>query len=157
MHSRQNPASAAPQRSTQRSARDDVNSEAAARRALIVDDDATDARALTLLLIAAGHWDYRVVHTAAEAIPAAVEFLPGIIFLDIELPGMSGYDVALLLRQHAELQGTRLIALTDDIEHGARERARDSGFERYLVKPVADLELQKVLARDTPGKRGDRR
>jgi CheY-like chemotaxis protein len=146
-----------PERISGRPARDDVNFSAAAARALIVDDDAAEARALTLLLIAAGHWDYRVVHTAAAAIPAAVEFLPGIVFLDIELPEMSGYEVALLLRQHAVLQGMRLIALTDDIEHVARERARDSGFERYLVKPVAELELRKVLDKRRPDKRGDQR
>jgi CheY-like chemotaxis protein len=43
------------------------------------------------------------------------------------------------------LQNTRLIALTDSIEHPARETARTAGFERYLVKPITATELQKVL------------
>jgi CheY-like chemotaxis protein len=97
------------------------------------------------MLIEAGHAHTRVVHSASAALAAAVEFRPEIIFLDIELPDMSGYDVALLLHQHAHLRDTRLIALTNSIEHPAREDARAAGFERYLVKPVDRAELQKVL------------
>jgi CheY-like chemotaxis protein len=117
----------------------------AAARILIVDDDVAEAQSLVAMLGTAKHWQIRVVHSAAAALAAAVEFLPGIIFLDIELPDMSGYEVALLLHQHAALQGVRLIALTDSIEHPARETARAAGFERYLVKPVTAIELQKVL------------
>jgi CheY-like chemotaxis protein len=77
----------------------------------------------------------------------ATEFPPDIVFLDIELPDRSAYEVAKLLHQHADLQATRLIALTDTIEHPGREVARAAGFERYLVKPVTAVELQKVLRR----------
>ncbi len=70
---------------------------------------------------------------------------PSIIFVDIELPDMSGYDVALLLHQHPRLQQMRLIALTDSGEHPGREHARTSGFERYLVKPISVAALQEVL------------
>jgi len=129
-----------------RPARDDLTPAAvAAARVLIVDDDAAEAESLAQMLGVADHRDVRVVHTAAAALAAAVNFRPGIIFLDIELPDMSGYDVASLLRQHAVLQEMRLIALTDSIEHPARERARAAGFERYLVKPVTAAELQKVI------------
>ena len=88
-----------------------------------------------------------MVHSAADAVAAAVEFPPAIVFLDIELPDMSGYEVATILHQHAQLRATRLIALTDNIEHPGREDARAAGFERYLVKPVTAIELQKVLRR----------
>jgi len=116
-------------------------------RVLIVDDDVELAESLAKMIEAAGIYDTRMVHSAAEAVAAAVEFPPTIIFLDIELPDMSGYEVAKLLHQHAHLQATRLIALTDSIEHPAREDARAAGFERYLVKPVTAVELQKVLRR----------
>ena len=46
-----------------------------------------------------------------------------------------------------DARATRLIALTDTIEHPGREDARAAGFERYLVKPVTLAELQKVLRR----------
>ncbi len=116
-------------------------------RILIVDDDVALAQSLERMIGAAGAYETRMVHCAADAVAAAVEFPPAIIFLDIELPDMSGYEVAKLLHQHAHLQATRLIALTDSIEHPAREDARAAGFERYLVKPVTAVELQKVLRR----------
>ena len=116
-------------------------------RILIVDDDVTLANTLAAMLESAGAYETRIVHCAADAVAAAVEHAPDIVFLDIELPDMSGYDVAKLLHQHAHLQATRLIALTDSIEHPAREDARAAGFERYLVKPVTAVELQKVLRR----------
>ena len=87
------------------------------------------------------------MHSAAEAVAAAAEFPPTIIFLDIELPDMSGYEVAQLLHQHPKLRATRLIALTDSFAHPQREDARAAGFERYLVKPVSIIELRKVLRR----------
>jgi CheY-like chemotaxis protein len=118
-----------------------------ASRILIVDDDVRLARSLASMLENTGLAEIRAVHCAADGLAAAVEFLPEIIFLDIELPDMSGYEVALLLHQHAQLQDTRLIALTDTVLHPAREEARAAGFERYLVKPVSATELQKVLRR----------
>jgi CheY-like chemotaxis protein len=116
-------------------------------RILIVDDDVELAQSLATMIEAAGSFEARMVHCAADAVAAAVESPPVIVFLDIELPDMSGYEVAKLLHQHAHLQATRLIALTDSIEHPGREDARAAGFERYLVKPVTAVELQKVLRR----------
>ena len=116
-------------------------------RILIVDDDVALADSLAAMLGKAGAYDIRIVHLAAEAIAAAAEHEPTIVFLDIELPDMSGYEVAKLLRQQPHLGATRLIALTDSIEHPGREDARAAGFERYLVKPVTVVELHKVLRR----------
>jgi CheY-like chemotaxis protein len=114
-------------------------------RILIVDDDADSARSLLQMLRTAGDHETRVEVSAATALQAAVEFDPSIIFVDIELPDASGYDVARLLHQHPRLQQVRLIALTDSGEHPGREHGRTSGFERYLVKPIAVSALQEVL------------
>jgi CheY-like chemotaxis protein len=116
-------------------------------RVLIVDDEEELAQCLATMIEHAGAYETRMVHSAAEALAAAVKFPPAIVFLDIELPDMSGYEVAKLLYQHAHLRATRLIALTDTNVHPAREDARAAGFERYLVKPVSAVELQKVLRR----------
>jgi CheY-like chemotaxis protein len=118
---------------------------AAMERIFIVDDDFESAQSLAALLRESGHDDTRVVHSAAAALQIAVRFVPNIIFLDIDLPDMSGYDLALHLHQHPQLQQTRIIALTDTGEHPAREHARTSGFERYLVKPVTAEAVQEVL------------
>jgi len=117
-------------------------------RILIVDDDVALAHSLATMIGSVGRYETRMVHLAADALAAAAEHAPEIVFLDIELPDMSGYEVAKLLHQHANLGATRLIALTDSIEHPGREHARAAGFERYLVKPVTLVELQKVLRRN---------
>jgi CheY-like chemotaxis protein len=57
---------------------------------------------------------------------------------------MSAYDAALSIHEHPKIRA-RLLALTDFGEHPARERARSSGFERYIVKPVTLEALQEVL------------
>ena len=117
-------------------------------RVLIVDDHADSAKSLVALLQELGHNETRVASSAASALRTAVAFGPEIVFMDVELPDMSGYDAALLMHQHPHLQRTRLMALTDHAEHPGRERARASGFERYLVKPVTVEALQELL--ETP-------
>ena len=85
------------------------------------------------------------MRSAARAIAVAEKFHPGIVFLDIELPGMAGLDLANRLHHGARQHAMRLIALTTGVEHPKREDARIAGFERYLVKPLAQNELDKVL------------
>jgi len=72
-------------------------------------------------------------------------FQPGIVFLDLDMPDGSSLKLAELLRRNSRLRKFRLIALTNDVKHAMREDARAAGFERYLVKPVAQAELDKIL------------
>jgi CheY-like chemotaxis protein len=119
-------------------------------RILIVDDDPDSTRSLVGLLHQLGHDETRTVVSAAAALASAVELLPHFVFMAVELPEMSGYDAALLMHRHPQLERTRLMALTDHSEHPGRDRARTSGFERYLVKPVTVEALQEVLAAQSP-------
>ncbi len=124
-------------------------------RILIVDDDVELAQSLATMLEAAGAYETRIVHSAADAVAAAVEFPPAIVFLDIELPDMSGYEVAKLLHQHAQLQATRLIALTDSIEHPAARRcargrlralSRQAGDRHRAAEGVAQATQHRALS-----------
>ena len=115
---------------------------------LIVDDDEELTHSLARLLLKWGCVEVRSVHSAAAALQSAIEFSPGIVLLDIDLPDMSGYRLARLLHQHPHLQNIRLIALTDSGDHPGREHARASGFERYLVKPITAVALREIL--DSP-------
>jgi CheY-like chemotaxis protein len=116
-------------------------------RVLIVDDDSASVQTLVRVLQECGEREVRVAASAAQALRAAVEFRPAVIFLDIELPDMGGYELATLLHQHPQLQHMRLIALTGEGGHPAREQARASGFERYIVKPISDAAVREVLVR----------
>lgn len=114
-------------------------------RILIVDDDVSAADTLASLLQSAGYGDARVAYTGASALALAVEFAPTVALVDLELPDMSGYELARNLSQHPQLKTPRLIALTADSEHPGRELAREAGVERYLIKPVGAAELAELF------------
>ncbi|MFO0951464.1 MAG: PAS domain S-box protein [Isosphaeraceae bacterium] len=104
------------------------------RRVLVVDDNADTLRGTTRLLGRRGH----IVFTAQDgptALAAAREHRPDRILLDIGLPGMSGYEVAAELRREFGDQ-PRLIAVSGYAQESDRRRARESGFNHHLAKPV---------------------
>jgi CheY-like chemotaxis protein len=133
-------------RSTQSSAQSEGGTRGDMPRILVVDDDVDAADALASLLQSAGHGDARVAYTGATALALALEFVPTVLLLDLDLPDMSGYDVARHLSQHPQLQNLRLIALTASGAHPGRELARDAGIERYLIKPVGSADLDELFS-----------
>jgi signal transduction histidine kinase/CheY-like chemotaxis protein len=114
-------------------------------RILVVDDNVDGAEALALLLGLRGH-EVQVEHTGPGAVAAARAFRPELVFLDIGLPGMTGYEVARRLRAEPALQGMRIVALTGWGAEEDRRRAREAGFDDHLVKPVDPARVEAVLA-----------
>jgi len=114
-------------------------------RILIVDNDISSSDSLELMLHASGYSETRVAYSGHAALAIAAEFQPSVVLLELNLLDMSGYEVARLLREHAQSHDLRLIALTSSREHPGRELARVAGFERYLLKPVAALELSGLM------------
>jgi CheY-like chemotaxis protein len=114
-------------------------------RILIVDNDMNTADSLELMLHASGYLQTRVAYSGHAALAIAAEFEPDVVLLEINLQDMSGYEVAQLLRGRAGRDDLRLIALTSSREHAGRELARVAGFERYLLRPVAVLDLVQLL------------
>lgn len=118
--------------------------EGTGRRILVVDDSVDSAETLAELLKIWGH-DVRVAHDGETAIPAAREYRPEVVLLDIGLPGMDGFAVAAQLRKEG-LGGRLLVALTGYGEQQDRDRAQEVGFDHHLVKPIDPDSLQKLLA-----------
>jgi len=105
------------------------------RHILIVDDyqDALDIWALYL-----GSLGYRV-STAADgkiAVAQAEHLLPDLIVLDLELPGISGFEAARRLRRNPITQDIPLIAATGYSQPRQIAMAREAGFDDVVVKPV---------------------
>jgi CheY-like chemotaxis protein/two-component sensor histidine kinase len=115
------------------------------RRMLVVDDNVDAAETLALLLELDGH-EVHVVHSGAQALEAAPRTRPELVFLDIGLPDVSGYEVASRLRQMPSLAGTLLVALTGWGAERDRERARLSGIDLHLTKPVSQEDLASAIA-----------
>ncbi|MCA1859857.1 response regulator [Janthinobacterium sp. HSC-3S05] len=105
------------------------------QRILVVDDNCDAADTLAELLEMYGH-TVRTAYTGTLAIERTLEFKPDIVFLDIGLPDMSGYDVAIKLRQLPIPQQFLLVALTGYGQEHDRQAALASGFNEHFAKPV---------------------
>ncbi len=114
-------------------------------RLLVVDDNRDAATTLAMLLRLKGH-QVQVAHNGPTALKMAQELRPDLIFLDIGMPGMDGYEVARRLRQHPELNHVVLAALTGWGQQEDRRRTAEAGFNHHLVKPPEATVVDALLA-----------
>jgi signal transduction histidine kinase len=114
------------------------------RRVLVIEDHRDSADSLRLLLQVLGH-EVRVAYTGPDGVQMAAAWLPEVIISDIGLPGLDGYGVAAALRKNPATAGVLLIGVSGYGRDEDRRRARDAGFDHYLVKPAAPEELQQLL------------
>ncbi|NBV14958.1 response regulator [Janthinobacterium sp.] len=105
------------------------------QRILVVDDNCDAADTLAELLEMYGH-TVRTAYTGAQAAERTLEFKPDIVFLDIGLPDMNGYEVAVKLRQLPIPQHFLLVALTGYGQEHDRQAALAAGFNEHFAKPV---------------------
>jgi signal transduction histidine kinase/DNA-binding response OmpR family regulator len=114
------------------------------RRVLVVDDNVDGAESLATLLKLLGH-EVHVAHDGPAALRATADVRPEVVFLDIGLPGMDGYEVARRLRRPGRNEAL-LVALTGYGQDEDRRRSREAGFDHHLVKPVDPAVLEELLA-----------
>ena len=114
-------------------------------KVVVVDDQRDVADSVASLIESLGH-SVRVAYDGQTAIAVAYEYLPDVMFVDIGMPGMTGYELAERLRRDPALSRTHLVALTG---YGSREdhqRVMSAGFDLHRVKPVTDSDLQLTLS-----------
>jgi CheY-like chemotaxis protein len=114
-------------------------------RVLVVDDSDDAAWALASLLQSCGH-EVHVAHTGRRAIDLAERLHPAVIFLDLTMPEMDGFETALRIRRRRWGQEIVLCALTAFDTPELRERSGEVGINRYLAKPAEWGELLAVAA-----------
>jgi signal transduction histidine kinase len=119
---------------------------------LIVDDNTDAAESLGVLLDIEGHAAH-IAHTGAEALQVAQAQPLDVVFLDIGLPDMTGYDVAKRLRLLPNLEKTLLVALTGWGTQDDRQRTREAGFDRHLTKPAELPAVEELLRAAAQAKR----
>jgi signal transduction histidine kinase/ActR/RegA family two-component response regulator len=115
------------------------------RRIVVVDDLADAADTLAIMLQLMGH-DTRTAYDGVEAVQAVLAFKPDVVFLDIGLPKMDGYDAARSIRSHPGGNYVTLVALTGWGQEQDRRRAADAGFDHHLTKPVDPQTVEALLA-----------
>jgi CheY-like chemotaxis protein len=113
---------------------------------LVADDLPDAADALVGLLRLAGY-DAVAAYDGRQAVETARTFAPDLAILDIDMPGLDGYEAARRLRQE-QRPGSRLvlIAHTGRTTPADVQMARDAGFDRHLPKPSTGTELCNLVA-----------
>ena len=110
------------------------------RRILLVEDNPLNLKLVRDVLTAYG---YEVVeaHTGEDGVSLAGDCAPDLVLMDLQLPGIDGYEALRLIRQDARLGEVPVVALTAFAMREDRERTARAGFDGYLSKPISVREL----------------
>jgi signal transduction histidine kinase/ActR/RegA family two-component response regulator len=115
-----------------------------ARRILVADDNVDSADSLSMMLEMLGH-EVSLAHDGIEALEAAKRSKPELIFMDLGMPRMNGYDAAREIRNASECNGVVLVALTGWGQEEDRRRSYEAGFDHHIVKPIDFAIVEKLL------------
>jgi CheY-like chemotaxis protein len=113
-------------------------------RVIVVDDDDDTAHTFALILVGMGH-EATFLTDPAKVEEAVARIRPHIVFLDIGMPGLSGWDLAKVLRRQYPHDTLRLVAITGRSEPQAHARSRQAGFDAHVTKPVAVDLVESIL------------
>jgi CheY-like chemotaxis protein len=133
-------------------AEDDTAPQAALRpaapargRVLVVDDNVDAADSLAQILRLEG-FEVRAAYDGENALHAAAELRPDVAFLDLNMPGMSGYHLASRMRSQQWGRALRLVALTGMGQKADLAATRGAGFDAHLTKPAAAEDVLRLAA-----------
>lgn len=116
----------------------------AKKRVLIVDDDVNLSRLSAAILEGSKRYETMIVNDSAKAIVGAIQFEPDAMLLDVDMPGLSGGDVARYAAENARLKNVPVLFLTGLLSHeDTGNGAIESGGQQFLAKPV---EAEALLA-----------
>jgi CheY-like chemotaxis protein len=112
---------------------------------LIVDDNPTNLKLVSFLLVKRGY-QVRSVSSAQEALESLKEFHPALILMDMQMPGIDGFELTRRLKADPATRGITIIALTAYAMKGDEERVRAAGCDGYLAKPIDTRALPEAVA-----------
>lgn len=109
-------------------------------RILYVEDSTFNVRLIQAVVKKHPRLELIVATTAEEGLDKLRAEKPDIVLMDINLPGMNGYEAIKIIRQEPEIADTPVLALSADAMKDAVHEGEQAGFDRYLTKPV-DLSI----------------
>jgi CheY-like chemotaxis protein len=120
---------------------------------LIVDDDRDVAAGLRATLELHAH-QVAVAGNGPDALATARLFKPDVVFCDIGLPGMNGYEVARAFRADEAFRSTLLVALSGYAQSEDLSKASAAGFDQHLAKPPNIDRIKRICAGAGPSPSG---
>jgi len=103
-------------------------------KVLVIDDSNTIRRSAEMFLRAAG-FEVILAEDGFDALAKISDHQPRVIFVDIMMPRLDGYQTCALIKQHPQLKSTPVIMLSSKDGVFDRARGRLAGSDRYLTKP----------------------
>jgi PAS domain S-box-containing protein len=119
------------------------------RRVLIVDDNVDAAESLSMLAKLLGHTT-DVALSGQDALQKVATFHPEVVFLDIGLPGMSGFEVVQAIKRANPDPVPYVVAVTGWGSEETQRKAHAAGFDEHLTKPVEVSRLERILGSEGP-------
>ena len=111
------------------------------KKILVVEDNEDNRRILVYRLRKIGQFDIREAANGQEAIEAVRLDPPDLIFMDLKMPVMDGWEATRRIRQMEVGSAVRIIALTAQAMAGDEQKALAAGCDDYLAKPIVDLSV----------------
>lgn len=112
-------------------------------RVLVVDDNRDAADSMAAMIGILGN-EARAAYSGFDVQDLVASFRPELVFLDIGMPGMNGYEVCRELRKTRGGE-IRIVALTGYGQESDHAQSREAGFDEHLVKPISLDALQRAL------------
>ena len=110
------------------------------KRILVIEDHEDNRRILRDLLTSAGYESLEAV-TGEEGVALAETHRPDLILMDIQLPGLDGYEATRRIKANPALRQTPIIAVTSYALSGDDVKAREAGCDAYVTKPFSPRSL----------------
>jgi signal transduction histidine kinase/DNA-binding response OmpR family regulator len=117
-------------------------------RVLVAEDNAVNQRLASAMLARLGH-DAVIVQDGAEAVAAVARDRFDLVFMDVQMPTMGGFDATAAIRAAERGTGARvpIVAMTAHAMSGDRERCLEAGMDDYVTKPVSLAVIEGTLQR----------
>ena len=116
------------------------------KRILVVEDNPDCRWGLETLLKLLGY-EVESAGDGLEGLEMAMRDRPPVLFVDINMPGIDGLELARRLRSQPGFKQASLVAVTGDAEYQEKSLTQDAGFDACLMKPIDINELRTVLTR----------
>lgn len=115
------------------------------KKRIVYIEDQPDSAALIERILTAFGYHVVVTYTGHDGIMAALEYQPELILVDLDLPDISGFEVAMHLRELGDFRRTPIIAITSQDSDEYRGMARVAEISGYLTKPVSVEQLTRKI------------
>lgn len=122
------------------------NGKSVRHRVLVVDDNEAAAETLAMVVELLGH-EVKIGRNGKEGLELAGDFLPQVIFMDLGMPVMDGWETARRLRAEPWGKDMLLVAVTGWGQDEDRRKTKEAGFDHHLVKPATPASIRELLER----------